>query len=245
MPSGFGQGFSSSLGSIGFNRGFAKPPSAGGLGNFTLVAGTKAPVLGAGAQSPFPAGGWTVIVPNSEDDNFREVALPFTWTFNGTGYTNFFPNSNYYITFGAGSSQYSGLSASSPALNKIFFASADNSWQQVSSIESGTSYKRLRWEGTNSTGGTPGSPNMVYELTFFNPAQSGGSALLELLVGVQGRGTSSTISGIYSATTKLTGGDLGPTNQGVAANQSYVLVGDSTGTTWTVYTAYHVGGTDY
>jgi hypothetical protein len=86
---------------------------------------------------------------------------------------------------------------------------------------------------------------MVYELTFFNPTQSGGSTLIELLVGSQARGTASTISGIYSSTAKLAGGDLGPTNQGVAANQSYVLVGNSTGTTWTVYTAYHVGGTNY
>jgi hypothetical protein len=217
-------------------------------GVYTLQLGTKAPVLGAGAQSPFPAAGWTAIVSISQDDTNTTVSLPFTWTFNGTGYTTFFPNSNYYITFGAGSSVFDALSASNPPLNKIFFAGADNSWQRVSRIASGTDYLRLRWEGTAATTGTPGSPNMVYELTFFNPALTGGVPWLELLIGSQARGTvtSGVISGIYSSTALLTGGNMGPfPNRGVLANQSYVLVGNSTGTTWTVNTGYFVGGTGY
>ena len=79
------------------------------------------------------------------------------------------------------------MSASSPALNKIYFAATDNSWQRVSSFTSGTNYTRLRFEGTASTGGTPGSPNIVYELTFFNPALTGAVPWLELLVGSQAR----------------------------------------------------------
>ena len=217
-------------------------------GGYTLQSGTKAPVLGATGQSPFPAAGWTSIISSSADDANTQVTLPFTWTFNNTGYTSFFPNSNDYITFGSGSSEYSGLSASVPALNKIHFAGADNSWQRVSSITSGTDYKRLRWEGTNSTSGTPGSPNMVYELTFFNPALTGGVPWLELLIGSQARGTTTAtvISGIYSASALLTGGNMGPfPNRGVAANQSYVLVGNAAGTSWTVNTGYYVGGTGY
>lgn len=217
-------------------------------GVYTLQSGTKAPVLGATGQSPFPAAGWTSIISASGDDANTNVTLPFTWTFNGTGYTSFFPNSNYYITFGTGSSVFNLLSATNPAFNKIFFAGADNSWQRVSSITSGTDYKRLRWEGTNSTSGTVGSPNMVYELTFFNPALTGGVPWLELLIGSQARGTATAgiISGIYSQTALLTGGDMGPfPNRGVAANQSYVLVGNAAGTSWTVNTGYYVGGTGY
>ena len=89
---------------------------------------------------------------------------------------------------------------------------------------------------------------MVYELTFFNPTLTGGVPWLELLIGLQNRGTSTAgiISGIYSTTTLLTGGNMGPfPNRGVAANQSYVLVGNSTGTSWTVNTGYYVGGTGY
>lgn len=216
-------------------------------GVYTLELGTKAPTLGAGAQSPFPASGWSTIISTSGDDANTNVSLPFTWTYNNTGYTNFFPNSNYYVTFGSGSNQFNGLTASSPALNKIYFAGADNSWQRVSTIVSSTNYRRVRWEGTSSTSGTPGSPNMVYELTFFNPSLTDNNPWIELLVGVQARSNNNVgvISGLYSATAKLTGGDLGPSNRGVTANQSYVMVGNSTGTSWTVYTGYKVGGTGY
>lgn len=212
---------------------------------YTIELGTKAPVLGSGAQSPFPASGWTSLVSASADDTNINVTLPFTWKYNNTDYTSFFPNSNYYITFGSGSNQFNSLSASSPAINKIFFAGADNSWQRVSSFTSGTDYKRLRWEGTAATSGTPGSPNMVYELTFFNPSLTGGNPWLELLVGVQARGNNNVgvISGLYNPTTKLA--DLGPSNRGVTANQSYVMEGNNTGTLWTVHTGYYVGGTGY
>ncbi len=231
-------------GGIGVNGG-VPPPLPSGV--YTLEVGTKAPVLGAGAQNPFPASGWTSIVSSTADDANTNVSLPFTWTYNANNYTSFFPNSNYYVTFGSGSNQFNSLSASSPALNKIYFAGVDNSWQRVSTFVSGTDYRRLRWEGTASTTGTPGNPNMVYELTFFNPSLTGGNPWLELLVGVQARGNSNpaVISGLYSSSAKLTGGDLGPSNRGVTANQSYVMVGNSTGTSWTVYTGYNVGGTGY
>lgn len=218
------------------------------VGSYTITLGTKAPTLGSTGQSPFPANGWTSIVSASADDANTQVNLPFSWTYNNTNYSSFYPNSNYYITFGSGSNQFNSLSASNPALNKIYFAGADNSWQRVSSVSSGTDYLRLRWEGTASTSGTVGSPNMVYELTFFNLLKTNNVPVLELLVGAQSRGNSAVgvISGIYSASAKLTGGDLGPyPNRGVSANQSYVIVGNSTGTSWNVYTGYYLSGTGY
>lgn len=213
---------------------------------YTLVSGTKAPVLGFSGQVPFPESGWTSIVSASQDDTFATVSLPFRIKFNGTEYPSFFPSSNFFITFGSGSSSLS-TSPTSPALNKISIAGADNSWQRVSSIASTTSYKRLRVEGTSSLSGTPGSPNMVYEITFFNPQLTGGVTWIELLVGVQNRGTGSfgVFSGICSSSAVLTGGNLGPSNQGVSPNQSYVLVGDATGTSWTVNTGFSVGNTGY
>ncbi len=39
--------------------------------------------------------------------------------------------SNSYITFGAGSAEYSGLSASNPARPSIHIGSQDNSWKGV------------------------------------------------------------------------------------------------------------------
>ena len=87
-------------------------------GVYTLQVGTKAPVLGAGAQSPFPASGWSSIISATGDDANTNVSLPFTWNYNNTGYTSFYPNSNYYVTFGSGSNAFNGLSVSNPALNQ-------------------------------------------------------------------------------------------------------------------------------
>lgn len=211
---------------------------------YSITSGTKNPVLGNAGQNPFPASGWTSIRNGSEDDTSTQVNLPFTWTFNGTGYNSFFPNSNFYITFGSGTGQYSGLGANSPALNKIFFGGKDNSWQRVSSFASEDKYFRLRWEGNNTTGGTPGTPGVVYELTFFNPIYTNGENWIELLIGDNNMPNQG-ISGIYSSTAQLPGGQIVPSNVGVAALQSYVLAGNSTGTSWTVYTGHYINGTDY
>lgn len=211
---------------------------------YTIDSGTKTPVLGSSGQNPFPASGWTQLISASGDDASLQLNLPFSITFNGTSYSRFFPNSNFYITFGSGTSQYNGLTASSPNLNKIYFAGKDNSWQRVSSFASDDKYLRLRWEGNGTTSGTPGSPGIVYELTVFNPIYTNGENWIELLVGTNvaaGQG----ISGIYGPNSQLTGGQIVPGNAGVAASQSYVFSGDSTGTSWTVYTGYHIGGTDY
>ena len=212
---------------------------------YTIALGTKAPVLGSGGQSPFPASGWSSRISASQDDNFIQIVLPFAINFNNTSYqTTVFPSSNFFITFGTGSSTLF-VNASNPAINKICIAGADNSWQRVSTIASGTDYFRLRCEGTNNVAGTPGSPNMVYELTFFNPTLCGGVPFIELLVGLQARGTSGAFSAICSASAVLPGGNLGPTNQGVSPNQSYVLVGNATGTSWTVNTGAYVGNSGY
>jgi hypothetical protein len=215
------------------------------IGIYRIIPGTKLPVLGVAGQSPFPATGWTSIISASGDDANTQVNFGFTWKYNSVNYTSFFPNSNYYISFGTGSNQFNALANNSPAINKIFFAGADNSWQRVSRIASGTDYLRLRWEGTSSTSGTPGSPNMVYEITFFNSINTANVPVFELLIGRQNRGTTSAISGLYSNTALLTGGSLGPTNRGVSANQSYVAVGDANGASWNVYTGYYLSGTGY
>ena len=213
------------------------------LGNYRLISGAKLPTLGARGQTTFPASGWTSIISASGDDANQSVTLPFTWRYNSVGYTTVFPNSNFYITFGTGSDVFNGLSNTNPGLNKIFFAGADNSWQRVSRIASGTDYLRLRWEGTSATSGPVDNPNMVYELTFFNPTNTGNTSVFELLVGVQNRANvTGTISGICSNTAQLTGGSFTPTNRGVAQFQSYVGVGGANGNSWTVYTGYHIQG---
>jgi len=154
--------------------------SQGGSG-YTLTAGTKSPTLGAGGHGTYPPSGWTGWNNGSVDDSFVTITIP-TFTINSTAYTTAYVGSNTYITFGSGSTNYSGLSASNPALNKIHMGSSDNSYQRVSSISSGTDYTRIRYEGTASTGGTVGSPNIVYEATVLDGSKNVASyTIFELL----------------------------------------------------------------
>jgi hypothetical protein len=208
----------------------AAPPAS-----YTITAGTRAPVFGSGAASPTPPTGYTARVTASADDANFNVSFGFTFNMAGTGYTSCFPSSNCYVTFGTGSNEYSGLGPTNPPYPKFFFMGADNSWQRVSTIVAAT-YMRIRFEGTASTSGTPGSPNIVYEATFFNPSSFGGNSVVELLVGTNNRPT-----GVMSAASASANYATGtPT-----ANQSFVFSGNSTGTAWTILTGYYVAGTPY
>jgi hypothetical protein len=197
--------------------------------------GTKAPVYGANGGAYPPTASWTGLLNSNADDAVTAVTIP-SFTIASTAYTTAYIGSNTYITFGAGSSSYSNLSAANPAYPKFMFGASDNSYQRVSSLVSGTNYVRIRYEGTASTGGNAGSPNIVYEATFFNPAMTGGVPWLEVLFGQHARTNGSTM--IADASTSYATYTL-------AANQSYVFVGNVTGTAWTVYTGYYVSGTGY
>lgn len=212
--------------------------TARGLGVFSrqgsLTAGTKAPVFGAGGGT-YPPSGWTGLQNASVDDSFVSATIP-PFTINSTTYTTVFIGSNTYLTFGSGSTLYSGLSASNPALNKFHLGAADNSYQRVSSFQSGNNFTRIRYEGNGSTSGTVGSPGIVYEATFFSPSITGGVPVLEVLFGNHNRTTGqagvASTSAYYATYTQV-------------ANQSYVFVGNSTGTSWTIYTGYFIKGTGY
>ena len=205
---------------------------------YVVTSGTKAPVFGANGASPHPPSGWTSqFNGNSDDSSVVIPTLPFNFFINNTAFTAVFLGSNSYITFGSGSSEYSGLSAATPAIPKMMFGAADNSYQRVSTFVSGTDYVRVRYEGNGSTSGTAGSPGIVAEITLFNPSKfSGGSNVIEMLVGVHNRtGGVSNISNASTAYATYT----------VSANQSYVFVGNSTGTSWTINTGSFVSGTGY
>jgi len=203
---------------------------------YSIALGTKAPVYGAGGGTYPPTGSWTGLQNASADDRFVTINIPFTFTFNSTGYTTTYMGSNTYLTFGSGSSAFNGLSASNPALNKFMFGASDNSFQRVSSFASGTNYVRIRYEGNGSTSGTVGSPGITLEITLFNPSLFGNKNVLELLVGNHNRtGGVANVANTSTAYATYT----------QAANQSYVFEGNSTGTSWTIYTGYYVSGTDY
>jgi len=86
----------------------------------------------------------------------------------GSNYqSSIFVGSNSYVTYGFGSSSYTGLSASNPGRGLLIQA-ADNSWQRVWYGTMSSTKTRIYWEGTASTGGTVGSPNMVWEMTHYS-----------------------------------------------------------------------------
>ncbi len=146
------------------------------------------------------------------------------------------PCSNTYVVLGpTGSTAYSSLNASTPPFPKFFFGASDNSWQRVWTFSTG-SYWRCRYEGTAATSGTPGSPTIVIEYTFFNPFLYNGNMICELLVGVHAR-TSGTFM-VASNNAQLATSTL-------TANNSYVFVGNQTGTSWTAYNGYYVNNSGY
>ena len=198
--------------------------------DYSIVAGTKAPTFGAGGGA-YPPSGWTGIQNANVDDAFLTINLPFTFYIAGSGYTTTYMGSNSYITFGSGSTVFNSLSASNPPYPKFHFGSGDNSYQRVSRFASGTDYQRIRYEGTAGTGGIVGSPNIVLEITLFNPSVTRGKNVLELLVGNHGRINGTRM--VASATTQYATYTL-------SANQSYVFEGNSNGTSWTIYTGYNV-----
>ena len=204
-------------------------------GGYVLQLGTKAPVYGANGGPHPPTASWTAVINFSFDNNYFGVTIP-TFTIASTAYTTAYIGTNTYITFGAGSINSTSLGASNPPYPKVMLGAADNSDQRVSRLISGTDFTRIRYEGTAATSGTAGSPNIVYEATFFNPARTGGVPWLEVLFGSHARLTGSAM--IASASTSYATYTL-------AANQSYVFVGNATGTAWTVYTGYYVSGTGY
>jgi hypothetical protein len=205
------------------------PPTPSGT--YSIVSGTKLPLFGIGAGAYPPTGSWTGIQNASVDDAFLTIALPFTFYLAGTGYTTTYMGSNSYLTFSAGSAIFSGLSASVPALPKFMFGAADNSYQRVSRFAFGTDYQRIRYEGTAATSGSVGSPNIVLEITLFNPNVMGGKNVLELLVGNHSRLTG--VRNVANASTAYATYTL-------SQNQSYVFEGNSDGTIWTIYTGYNV-----
>jgi len=159
----------------------------------TVATGAEAATVSSITPSLGSTAGLTVSTTpttGNNDDGFWNISLPFTVNFLGGPHTNVFPGTNFYLTFGSGSTVWSGVSVSNPNLPKIMWCARDNSVQRIYHGVSGTSPNRtyrIRMEGNASTSGTLGSPGMVCEYTFYEatPAQ------IDLQVGVNNAKTTS------------------------------------------------------
>jgi hypothetical protein len=211
----------------------AQPASSGFSGicsdsALLTTTGTFSVVPNTGNQITTSTGAATVIsIPSSlfggtgltasttptfgnNDEGYWTLALPFNITYNGTSYSSVYIGTNSYITFGAGSIEYIDLSAFNPFLPKIMISAADNSAQRIYYGTVGSSPNRtyrVRWEGTNAASGTLGSPNMIWEATFYENA----SSQIDIEIGVNARNATSTtfydtrFSGTSSACPTATG----------------------------------------
>lgn len=165
-------------------------------------------LLGAASlTSSTPSSPGALSFTGNADDGFWTVPLPFPVTFIGTTYNTIYVGTNTYITFGGGSTNYNQLGATNPPFPKIMISCADNSCQRIYYGTEGVAPNRtfrIRWEGTASTSGTLGNPNMVYEAVFYEATNN----QIDVHTGVNARWTSGTSTynfGSSSINVPLTG----------------------------------------
>ena len=192
----------------------------------SIQTGTQAPLLGAGGATS--STGWNLVQNADADDASLQVTgWPFTFTLNSVGYTSTFVGSNSYLTFGSESTDYSDLSASIPPLPKIMFGASDNSYQRVytkAETAGSDSVMRIRYEGTAFTTGVVGSPTIVVEFAFYAPRVDG-AQWVELRVGNHSR-----TNGVFN----IANSNTAYASSTITANSSWVFVGNSAGTSWTL-----------
>lgn len=184
-------------------------------GGWVVNTGTAGSLLGTT--------GMTQDVSSTADDASFGFTLSFSFPFYGVNRT-VYAGSNSYLTFGAGSTVYTGISCTSPG-RALLIKAADNSWQRLYHIDNGNGSFRIRFEGTNATTGTPGAPTMTWEATLYNDGK------IMLVNGANNRaGAVSAISNGTADATCLT--------YTFAENQSFVF--DPSGSTYNIYTGASV-----
>ncbi|MBY0553602.1 hypothetical protein K2P97_03680 [bacterium] len=197
--------------------------------------------------------GMTQIISTSADDANIGVTLPFNFAINSISSRSWFVGSNTFITRDTGSNvcgppcSQPVISGSNPALNKFMLGANDNSYQRVYFI-SGTNYFRIRYEGTAATSGTPGSPNIVYEFTFYRP-DGFGNQYAVVVFGTHNRatgafGVANTASYYVDNTSTTPGANVaaGP-GPGITANTSYLFSSNNGGISWTLQQGWSITGT--
>ncbi len=179
------------------------------------------PAISAGSAVLLGAGGMTQLVSVGQDDAFQTLTLPFYFSIAQYQTKTWYICSNTFINVLTSSTSYSGFAGNFPAVPKFFLGAADNSWQRVWS-QSGTNYFRIRYEGTASTSGTVGSPNIVYEFTFFKAM--GNKQYIQVVFGPHSRSTGA--FGVASSSAYFVNGGT------ITPNSSYVFESDLKGENW-------------
>jgi hypothetical protein len=163
--------------------------------NTTNISVTSSDFVGPTSTTLTTTTGWTQVISSSYDDANTKITFGFNIRFNSTTYDGVYVGSNTYLTFGSGSNNYSSLSASNPAIPGVHMCAADNSYQKVFyRVENSSTTVRIRYEGTASTGGTVGSPTIVYEAVFYT-----GQSYFDVYMGRNARCTADTTAPTISS----------------------------------------------
>jgi hypothetical protein len=173
------------------NRITTTTPTAG-----SCVSITNSIIGPASLASSTPTAPGALTFTGGQDDGYWTVPLPFSISFLNQTYNTVYIGTNTYITFGGGSANYSQLSSSNPAFPKIMISANDNSCQRIYYGVEGSAPNRtfrVRYEGTNAISGTLGSPNMVYEVVFYENT----SNQIDVHTGVNARWSSQTLGSVY------------------------------------------------
>jgi len=128
------------------------------------------------------------------DDGWFTLNLPFTTWFNGTAYSQIHIGTNSYATFGGGSGNFSGLSASNPAFNKIMVGAGDCGSTGIYFTSSASSWT-MRYVGSASTTGSP--INQQWEL------QCSSSSPKTIRLSIVQVSESGGITGMYSSSSLI------------------------------------------
>jgi hypothetical protein len=183
------------IAAIDVGYGVAGSPGYTSTSISNTLLGTVGTAVTVTASGTGPVGAYT----GNADDGYYPVTPGWNISFNNTNYATMYVGSNFYVTFGSGSQNYSGLSASNPAFPKIMMQAADRSMQRLYWQITGTTPNRTFWwrhEGSTSTSGTVGSPTMLYEGYLYENDPS----TIDIVTGAMG---TAGVTGVYSASALL------------------------------------------
>lgn len=199
------------------------------LGSYSITEGSRLPLLGVNPAMYYP--GWARVVNAVNTTTSYQPSMQFDFPFNGSTYNSFYVNKNSFITFGADPLP-SSFSEGSPAVNKIFIEPATGYIQRIY-VQSNSAYCRVRFEGDATLNTALGSSDLIYEITFINPALTT-NPLIELRTSGTGYTNRNGLFMIASPTTALAQAP------DMLVGESWVFEGNADGTAWTMHDYSHI-----
>lgn len=152
--------------------------TAGGIGlGSTKIKGNRPDIITSIPPSELGSSGMDIVFgPSNQDDAAFSVNLPFSVSFAGALHSTIWISSNSYVVFEDNNPSANWIPPGNNSFAEvlsyghplIMIDGRDNSYQTVftATENAGTTF-RIRWEGTDSTVGTPGNSNMIWEMVFY------------------------------------------------------------------------------